>query len=253
MSLHDTRCKKQLQAWLTTPRARLLVQRESALLRTVLAPLTGYRLLQVGSWGFARDVLRRSGTLCQWRLGYWSGGDDDIAFDGIHLPIASASVDALLLAHSLELCAQPHVLLRECERVLNDRGQLVVLSFNPLSMWALSQRLPGRAQYRLAPGAQFYAAHRVCDWLRLLDFEPQRLVRYGVGFPFFSHTITAPSIERPSRMTSIAWLAQAYLVVARKRVVPLTRIRWRDKKAVKAHAGKIGLANHGAGRVDSRR
>lgn len=229
------------------------MQREHALLREALAALTGYRLLQVGTWGFDRDLLRRAGTLCQWRLAQWPCGDDDIAFDGVNLPIASASVDALLLAHSLDLCAQPHALLRECERVLNDHGQLVLLGFNPLSMWAVAQRLPWRAQTRFVDGAHLYTAHRVCDWLRLLSCEPQRLVRYGVGFPFFAHAVTAPTIERPSRMTSIAWLAQAYMIVARKRVVPLTRVRWRDKNAARTAAGKIGLANHGAGRVDSRR
>lgn len=253
MILHDSSTKTQLRAWLATPRGRLLVQREHMLAREVLGSLTGFRLLQLGSWGFGPELLQHSGTLCQWRFARWPCSKDDVAFDGINLPVATASVDALLLPHSLDLSDQPHLLLRECERVLNDRGQLVVLGFNPLSMWAMGQRLPWRAQGRFVRGAHFYAARRVCDWLRLLDFEPQRLVRYGVGFPFFRHTVTAPSIEHPSKMTSIAWLAQAYMVVARKRVVRLTRVRWRDKKTAKSRSAEIGLAHHGARRLDSRR
>lgn len=252
-SLQDTRCKTQLQAWLDSPRARLLIEREHVLLRDVLASLTGFRLLQVGTWGFEPGLLDQAGTLCQWRLAQWPDGDDDIGFDGTSLPIASASIDALLLAHSLDLADQPHRLLRECERVLSDRGQLVLLGFNPLSMWAAAQRLPGRSQGRFVRGTNFYRARRVCDWLRLLGFEPERLVRYGVGFPFFSRTMTVPSVESRSRMTSIAWTAQAYLIVARKRIIPLTRIRWRDRKAVGSTSRTIGLANHGARRVDSRR
>src|SRR5699024_4183589 len=104
-------------------------------------------------------------------------------------------VDALLLAHSLELSAEPHRLLRECERVLNDRGQLVLLGFDPWSMWALAQRLPGRGSARFVRDARFYGVHRVCDWLRLLGFEPERVIRYGVGFPFFRRTVSVPAVE----------------------------------------------------------
>lgn len=244
MILHDTSNKKQLLGWLASPRGRLLVQREGALLRDVLAALTGFRLLQVGTWGFDWALLAQAGTLCQWRLAQWPCAGDDVGFDGMNLPIASTSIDALLLAHSLDLADQPHRLLRECERVLSDRGQLVLLGFNPLSPWAVAQRIPGRSHSSFMRGADFYPARRVCDWLRLLGFEPERPIRYGVGLPFFRR-VPVP-VQRQSQLVSFA---QAYLIVARKRVVPLTRVRWRKRKAARSGSAEIGLANHGARRV----
>lgn len=216
----------------------------------MLALLTGFRLLQVGAWGFDPELLQHAGTLCQWRLARWPCRDSDVGFDGANLPVASASIDALLLAHSLELTPQPHRLLRECERVLSDRGQLVLLGFNPLSMWGLAQRLPGRSQGRFVRSAQLYAAGRVCDWLRLLGLEPERLVRYGVGFPSFGHSMTVSPRAGGNRPVSLAWMAQAYLVFARKRVVPMNRLRWRDKKEARSKSREIGLAHPGARRVD---
>ncbi len=224
----------------------MLRQREQALLRDILPALVGYRLLQVGAWGFDADLLERAGTLCQWRLTRAPARCGDIVFDGAHLPIASASVDALLLPHTLDLADQAHGLLRECERVLNDRGQLVVLGFNPLSPWSLARALsasPGTA------GLSFYTPGRVCDWLRLLDFEPERLVRYGAGFPFFRRPLDFSG--RLHWSACLAWAAQAYIIVARKRVAPRTPLDARGAR--NRPARKMGLANTGARRVDSRR
>lgn len=244
--------EKQLQAWFSGPRARLLVQREEMLLREVLSLLVGFRLLQVGEWGFGPDLLAHAATLCQWRLARWPCRGGDIGFDGVNLPLASGGVDALLLAHSLDMSAHPHRLLRECERVLNDRGQLIVLGFNPWSMWALTRRLPLRGNAGFGRHPRFYGARRVCDWLRLLGFDPERVVRYGAGLPFFSHAVRVPAAEGRHRTMAVAWLAQAYMIVARKRVVRLTPIRWRGSRIARPVSGEIGLANHGARRLDCR-
>lgn len=229
------------------------MQREHALLRDVLASLTGFRLLQVGEWGLSPELLEHSATLCHWRLVCHPNRLGDVGFDGLNLPVASGSIDALVLAHSVDLTADPHRLLRECERVLNDRGRLVLLGFNPFSAWAVAQRLPWRGTTGFVKDARFYSAHRVCDWLQLLDFEPQRIIRYGVGFPFFKHTVSVPATEGWHGMATVAWLAQAYMVVARKRNVPLTPMRWRDRRAARSASRKIRLANPGVGRVHSRR
>lgn len=224
------------------------MQREHALLRDVLASLTGFRLLQVGDWGLAPDVLEHSATLCRWRLLTQPDGVGDVGFDGVNLPVASGHVDALLLPHTLDLVAAPHRLLRDCERVLNDRGQLILLGFNPLSMWGMAQHIPGRGGKGFVKPARLYTAHRVCDWLRLLELEPERIVRYGVGFPFYRRIVSVPTVEGWHRLTAVAWLAQAYMIVARKRVVPLTPTPLRHKRFARPTSGGIPLAH----RVNSR-
>ncbi|RZT97817.1 methyltransferase family protein [Rivibacter subsaxonicus] len=97
------------------------------------------------------------------------------------LPFASQSLDLVVLPHTLELSLDPHATLREVERVLVPDGRVVIVGFNPNSLWGLRQWL-GRWTLRLAlargeralflPSAGEFIAHRrLRDWLRLLSFE----------------------------------------------------------------------------------
>src|SRR5207244_2234170 len=64
---------------------------------------------------------------------------------------ANQSLDLVVLPHSLELARDPHLTLREVERVLMPEGRVVILGFNPASLWALRQRL-GRLKRRVGLG-----------------------------------------------------------------------------------------------------
>jgi len=235
--------------WLATPRARLFLQYERRVLAQLLPNLTGYRCVQIGSWGHERATLASAGTLCQWQLGFGSACRADVGFDGRHLPLASGSVDALVLAHALEQVAEPHVLLRECARVLNARGQLVILAFNPWSLWAMRQRLPARRAPRFQPCSAPPSASRLYDWLRLLEFEPERLVRYGLGFPFFGGYHRVGEDRRSARC--IAWCAQSYALLACRQVAPRTPIR-KPLPGQRKRAA-VGLARQASHHVRCRR
>lgn len=210
-----------LDRWLATPAAHMLVEQESRQLAALLPRLVGYRLLQIGHWGYATSLLDAGGMLCRWVLTSAAGPGSHIVSDGENLPIASRCLDAVILPHSLELSANPHRLLREVERVLRDRGQLVLLGFNPLAPWVLWQSL-GRRHARY-PGSRLYPLRRVGDWLDLLDFEVVRSQRYSVGFPWLPRE--GIDLARAGWWRLPALAAPAYLVVARKRVVPATPVR----------------------------
>lgn len=235
--------------WLATPRARLFLKYERRVLAEILPALTGYRCIQIGTWGNDRQALEGAGTLCQWQAGFGTVAGADIAFDGRHLPLASASIDAIVIAHALEQVAEPHALLRECARVLSARGQLVVLTFNPLSLWALRQGLPSRRNPGFRPCSAPPSASRLSDWLRLLELEPEQLWRYGLGFPFFGGRHCVGQGKHSARC--VAWSAQAYALLARRHVAPRTRIG-RPAPPRKQRAA-VGLARHSSGRVTCRR
>ena len=235
--------------WLSSARARLFVQYERRVLDQLLPQLTGYRCVQIGQWGHDRSLLSSTSTLCQWQLGYGKTRSADVRFDGRHLPLATGSVDALILTHALEQVAEPHALLRECARVLNARGQVVILAFNPLSLWALRQGLPMRRTPAFRPCSAPPSASRLYDWLRLLEFEPERLIRYGLGFPFFGGYHRVGEDRRSAR--TIAWCAQAYGLLARRQVAPRTPIRKALPGARKPAA--VGLAHRAPHRVTCRR
>ncbi len=90
--------------------------------------------------------------------------------DFTHLPLASQSVDLIVLPHVLEFCKDPHQVLREAERVLMPEGQIVIVGFNPISLWGLSKLVAGRRQEWPWRG-EFIGLLRLRDWLKLLGFE----------------------------------------------------------------------------------
>ena len=95
------------------------------------------------------------------------------------LPFDSNSLDLVVLPHALELARDPHLALREVERVLVPEGRVVVVGFNPNSLWGLRQQLgrwrrlvSGRQRDLFLPSAgEFMRYRRLRDWLRLLSFE----------------------------------------------------------------------------------
>jgi SAM-dependent methyltransferase len=98
------------------------------------------------------------------------------------LPFPSQSIDLLVLPHGLELARDPHETLREVERVLVPEGRVVVVGFNPASLWGLRQRVGAMRQRlgwsqrpRFLPHAgEFIGYWRLRDWLRLLSFEVEQ-------------------------------------------------------------------------------
>lgn len=217
-----------VEHWLETPRGRLLLQRQRHQLLDILPRLFGYRLLQIGDWSLDRDLLESGATLCNWVLGRAGALDADIIMDGQSLPICSGCIDAVILPHSLELATSPHRLLREVDRVLCDHGHVVILGFNPFAPWLLWSRLARRGRAgEMMRHRHCYSLGRIHDWLDLLDFDVIGMTRFGVGFPYLPAEGLDTEGGKWRNLTAI--FAMSYMVVARKRVVPLTPAKavWR--------------------------
>jgi len=76
--------------------------------------------LSAGMLGVAKGKLRKSGLS---NVIYLQG-------DGLHLPFANKSFDAIFMSFTLELLpeAEIPITLRECKRVLRDNGQIGIVS-----------------------------------------------------------------------------------------------------------------------------
>ena len=142
------------------------------------------------------------------------------------LPFPAQSLDLVVLPHTLEQAGDPHQTLREVERVLVPEGRVMILGFNPTSLWGLRQRA-GRARRAFGIGGgmflpragEFLNYWRLRDWLRLLGFEVEG-GRFGCYRPPFASTRW---LERSAWIESIGerwWpvLGGAYYLVAVKRV-----------------------------------
>ena len=170
------------------------------------------------------------------------------------LPFDSNSLDLVVLPHALELARDPHLALREVERVLMPEGRVVIVGFNPSSLWGLRQWL-GRGRQLLASRArpalflpsagEFMRYRRLRDWLRLLTFEVEA-GRFGCY---------RPPVAAEKWLTRFAWMERAgerwwpvfgavYFVVAVKRVRGMRLVGLvRDAQRQPAHAPVVA-AHH---------
>ena len=142
------------------------------------------------------------------------------------LPFEDASLDLVLMPHTLELGVDAHGVLREAGRVLRPEGQVMVLGFNPNSWWGWSRRLhrslPG-AQPRAHEHSDWVGPRRLRDWLRLLGFEVDTVHLACFGPPLDSAR-WRPHWQWLERTGDRWWpaLGAVYAVRAVKRV-PATR------------------------------
>ena len=193
-----------LHQWQRGALGRALIQAEAQLLATTFDDVFGLELLQLGTWGVGRELLtpariRRQSVVAE--SAQASAGGDLVARLA-HLPINNASVDAVLLPHTLELAADPYAVLREADRVLVAEGQLIVLGFRPASLWGL-RAAASRAGF--PPGLR-----------RILSAA--RVLYRGWFYP---------------------WPAAAYVIKARKRVYTLTPIRPRLRERRPVFGGLV--------------
>ncbi len=218
--------------WLRSPAGRYLLEWEQRHLDPAVADLFGFHALQLGLPQL--DALRANRMPHRW-LAVESAHDDEVPRDAASaasaasavadgqapadvnarvfvvpppslrchfdaLPFAAASLDLVVLPHALELARDPHLALREVERVLVPEGRVIIVGFNPASLWGTRQKL-GRLRRRLSRASgdlflphagEFVGYRRLRDWLRLLSFEVEA-GRFGCYIP---------------PLTSARWLAR---------------------------------------------
>ncbi|MEO7114448.1 MAG: methyltransferase domain-containing protein [Caldimonas sp.] len=243
--------------WLTTPAGQYLLAWEQRHLDQAVADLFGFHALQLGLPTL--DALRANRMPHRW-LAVESPRDDErshmcaiapagIALDddaaalGEHtaviaapslrchfdaLPFDAASLDLVVLPHTLELARDPHLTLREVERVLVPEGRALIVGFNPASLWGARQRLGrlrqilplgSRGELFLPRAGEFIGYRRLRDWLRLLSFEVEA-GRFGCYIP---------PVTSARWVSRFGWMEQAgehwwpvfgalYYIVAVKRV-----------------------------------
>lgn len=169
------------------------------------------------------------------------------------LPFPNASIDLVVLPHALELARDPHLTLREVERVLVPEGRVVIAGFNPASLWGLRQRA-GHLRRRLGFGrehgpylpraGEFIGYWRLRDWLRLLGFEVEA-GRFGCWRPPVNTDKWLQRFAWMDRVGDRWWpvLGAVYFLVAVKRVRGMRLVGLvRDEKR-KAHAAPAVVAN----------
>jgi len=168
-----------LRQWFSTPLGQYLLEKERAYLDEVTPDIFGFHAIQLGMPEV--DLLRENRITHKLRV----GRDDspDLVAQCHELPIATHSIDLVVLPHVLEFAAEPHAILREVDRVMMPEGRLVIVGFNPWSLWGLRSAL-GFSRDQVPWNGRFLSLLRVKDWLALLGFDVSagRLIGYAPPF-----------------------------------------------------------------------
>ncbi len=156
-----------------TPRGKLLKQLEECYLRRAITVSCKQTILQIGGLGWENQFIdcslyKNYTVLDAKNLG--SNEARKIQAKSYNLPLQSNSIDMIILPHLLEFDANRFQTMREVERVLKPEGLLVVLNFNPWSLWVRYQYLWDKKMADSWRG-HFISRARILDWLKLLNFE----------------------------------------------------------------------------------
>lgn len=214
----------RLKQWFANATGQALLAEEKDCLAEILPNLFGYHIVQVGE--LAGESLMTSSRINHHALLNIAPQETPEAEVAVcrasQLPIEGNTIDVVLLPHVLEFEEDPHEVLREAERILIGEGHIVILAFNPISLWGLGHLL---LAWRREPpwSGQFFRSSRVQDWLGLLGFD----ILEKRTIYFRPPTRSERLIKRLAFLEELGhyafpWFGAAYMIVAKKRLVTMT-------------------------------
>jgi SAM-dependent methyltransferase len=205
--------------WLATCLGAYVQSCEQVLYDDAVADIFGFNAVQLGLPGV--DLLRNCRIQYHLSASHLHG---DLRCDFGQLPLATHSVDLLLLPHVLEFSENPHQTLRDAERTLVPEGHMIISGFNPVSLWGVRYLFCKRSGYPWR--GRFISLMRIKDWLALLGLEvvAGRMACY------------APPLRSERWLARLDWMDHAgdrwwpmmggtYFLVAKKRVAGMRLIR----------------------------
>lgn len=220
-----------LARWYETALGDQVLDALEGRLSTSLSDVFGYQGLQIGNPAPGRNLLDHAGVQKRIVLDA-PGRPADLCGDALQLPVAHDTMKVVMFFHTLDFCHLPHQAMREADRVLMNDGQLIVVGFNPMSLFGARHVATGWRR-RVPWHGQFYSRWRVGDWLSVLDYQVLHSEALFVRPPINSARLLA-RFQRLERLQP--WLGAfggLYVLKARKQTVPMTLARrhWRPTRA----------------------
>lgn len=207
-----------LQAWFQSPLGELVAEAEREAAGRLLTNCRPGFLVQIGAMGDA-EPLPIANAVRQWVVDHDASVEPCVVAWHDDLPFRSGSVDTVVVVHQLEFEHDPHALLREVERILSPEGHLLILAFNPLSLWGLG-RMAGPLRGGHPPWCgHYYTGIRLRDWCRVLGLEHRHHERLFFRPPL-QQTGIQQRLQRLERIGRRFWplFGGVHAELSRKRV-----------------------------------
>ena len=186
----------QMFRWFQTPVGRRMLAQELGLIGQCRREYRGQVMLQVSGSGqpllghvshrrLKMVVSASNPSNTDKRLEAYSWLTADLSA----LPLEEGSVDFLVLHHSLEFSEDPHAVLREAVRVLAPQGHLIIISFNPYSLFGLRKSMQLIRRKTIPWAHHGLSRGRISDWLKLMNCEPLNVAWGFYSFPVQSERV----------------------------------------------------------------
>jgi len=237
------------KSWQDLPNGSTILSTIEAALQPWWQKFFGYHLLKVGALSHeiscGSSPIKHQVSCCFSRSPANTHGDckADIIGELDDLPILEHSVDVCLLSHALEFSLDPHHVIREANRVIIPNGYLIITGFNPLSLAGLNRAIPYRRKQN-PWNEHFFSPMRVKDWLHLMGFEiltDERFLHSSLAGTMSEHVLA--KVWRKFASNYLTSLGSVYIIIAKKRVLPLTPIKPKWQIRAKFNPVKVPTMN----------
>ncbi len=222
----------QVAQWFQTTQGEAVLRAEMEAIQPTLEKLFGYHILQLG-FSDKHSLIDDSpvGHKILFAPSYRAGSSRPVAVNE-ELPLANESIDVVVIHHALDFTSDSHRLLREAIRVLRPGGHMLIIGFNPYSVWGFWKLFNWK---KIVPwSGRFISKGRVTDWLKLLNLHVDT-VSYGLHFMLlrFSKLLKHASNLEKFGNSIRSPLGGVYYIHCIKQVLPVTPIlpRWRPLRA----------------------
>ena len=211
-----------IEEWYQSPLGEKTFSAEKLSVNEIISRLFGYHILQIG--------LESQNLIDESPAGHkiifssaWYPGVRKAVTDCERLPLASDSIDAIVLYHALDFTDDSHELLREVTRVLRPGGQMLIIGFNPVSIWGMWRLF--KRKKSLPWKGRFLSIRRLSDWLRLLNLHIDSINTCVHFLPFNINRVLnyAEIMENFGRRLKSPF-GGSYSIRCVKQVVPITPI-----------------------------
>ena len=211
--------------------SRLIIDEQQAFSDLSVSSFGNY-FLQLGIWGRTNTFTHKTQINNCFLIATHSFREIDLVADLDRLPLQDKTIDVIFLPHTLERYNNHQDILSSSNNAINESGALIVLGFNPISLWGLRHWFSGK---NFLPGI-----HRL--------ISPNQYTRWLVDFGFrvekihYFHAIIPQRKEHELPLKNKMFnpfLCACYMIVARKEVIPATL----EKQFIKEKKQTVSLAD----------
>lgn len=243
--LNTERVLAKINDWYTNkPLGQSMLKAEQAQVTRLIANCFGYHLVQLGGihqgFFFNKSPICHKVRLSPEQYSHFPG--PSIRGDFNELPLASASVDVIVLPHILEFSQDPERVLSEAYRALIPEGKLIIVGFNPYSTWGVF-KFGFKQSLQVVANARFYSAYRVTTWLNKLGVEIETKKTGFFRFPFSQESLLLRTTFLET-MGQLCWPGcGAFYVIVAKKVIEMPTLvgpsAWAKKLAALPRQARV--------------